>query len=79
MENILLYIGGIGTMELLLVLLFGLVPFVLWLWAIIDLLRSDFRSGTDKLIWAVVIIFVPLLGALLYLLIGRSQKNRTEL
>ena len=75
-ENILLFIGGLGSSEIMLILFFGLVPLGLWLWALIDLLRSNFKNSTEKLIWAVVIIFVPVLGALLYLLIGRSQKTR---
>ncbi|GHA74729.1 PLDc N-terminal domain-containing protein [Pontibacter akesuensis] len=66
----LLFLGGLGGVEFLILL----IPLALWLWALIDVLRSDFKSGTDKLVWVVAIIFVPLLGALLYLLFGRSQK-----
>lgn len=50
------------------------IPAILWLWALIDLLRSDFKDTTTKLIWVVIIVFLPVLGALLYLLIGRGQK-----
>ncbi|MFD2248538.1 PLDc N-terminal domain-containing protein [Pontibacter ruber] len=75
--NILLFIGGIGVAELLLILLFLGIPTILWLWALIDLLNSDFEKGIDKLIWLVVIVFIPLLGALLYLLFGRKQKARS--
>jgi hypothetical protein len=73
-ETTLLFIGGIGPVEIIFLLLFIAAPLVLWLWALIDLLRSNFSDSTTKLIWAVVIIFIPLLGALLYLLIGRNQK-----
>ncbi|PRY07413.1 phospholipase D-like protein [Pontibacter ummariensis] len=77
-ENVLLFIGGIGVIELFLVLLFLVIPVGLWLWALIDMLQSDFTDKTNKLIWAIVIIFVPVLGALLYLLIGRSQKVKQQ-
>ncbi|MBJ6120149.1 PLDc N-terminal domain-containing protein [Pontibacter sp. BT310] len=73
-ETTLLFIGGIGPVEIIFLLLFIAAPLVLWLWALIDLLRSNFSDNITKLIWAVVIIFIPLLGALLYLLIGRNQK-----
>lgn len=76
--NTLLFIGGLGGAELLLILLFLGIPAALWLWALIDLLSSDFRDSTTKLIWVVIIIFLPVLGALLYLLIGRGQKVKNQ-
>ncbi|WP_114783498.1 PLD nuclease N-terminal domain-containing protein [Botryobacter ruber] len=77
--NNLLFVGGLGIPELILLVFFGVVPFLLLLWALIDVLRSTFKNSTEKLVWAVVIIFVPVLGPLLYLLIGRSQKVRHPL
>lgn len=53
---------------------FVLLPLVLWVWALLDLLKSSFRSGSEKLIWLVVVVFIPLLGPLLYIFIGRKQK-----
>ena len=70
----LLFIGGVGGLEIILILAFISLPFILMIWAIIDLLTSQFVDNTNKLIWALVIIFMPLLGAILYLLIGRKQK-----
>jgi hypothetical protein len=32
-------------------------------------------QGNDKLVWALVIIFVPVIGSLLYFTIGRAQKT----
>lgn len=72
--NSLLFIGGLGGVEILLILFFLGIPAILWLWALIDLLSSEFGNSTNKLIWVVVILFLPVLGALLYLLIGRKQK-----
>ena len=60
----------------LIVLILGLVPTILLVWALIDLIKSEFADNMVKLIWALVIIFIPLLGPLLYLLIGRGQKAR---
>ncbi len=53
--------------------IFFLVPLVLWLVALIDILRNEF-TGSNKLIWLLVVTFFPLIGAVLYYLIGRSQK-----
>jgi len=48
--------------------------FIVWAWAIIDILKSDFKDSTNKLIWLFVVIFLTVLGALLYFLFGRNQK-----
>ena len=45
---------------------------LLWFIAIVMILKTEFKSPTDKLIW-VLISFVPLLGPLLFFLIGRKQ------
>ena len=76
-ETTLLFIGSFSLEGLLYLILFLAIPFGLWLGAIIDLLRSSFADSVTKLIWLVVIIFIPFLGAILYLLIGRKQKVRT--
>lgn len=73
-SNILSFVGGIGGFELILILFFFFVPVILWIWAIIDLLKSNFSDSTNKLIWALVIIFIPFFGAILYLIVGRGQK-----
>lgn len=76
-DNLLLYIGNLGSSELIVLLFFIIVPAILWLWAIIDLLKRDFSNSTNKLIWALIIIFVPFIGSILYLIIGRKQKSNS--
>ncbi len=64
--------GNFGIGELLLLLIF-ILPVVLLLLALIDILKSNF-SGNNKLVWIIVVIFLPIFGAILYLIIGRGQK-----
>lgn len=52
-------------------LLFPLLYMVLIIYVIIDLLNSN-RSTQQKFIWALVIIFFPLGGAVIYFLISRG-------
>jgi Phospholipase_D-nuclease N-terminal len=59
--------GGLG----LIFVLIGIACFVLWIWALISALSSN-MSSTEKLVWVVVIIFLPVLGPILYLVIGRK-------
>jgi len=41
--------------------------------ALISVLKNSFKDN-DKLIWILVILFIPYLGALLYFAFGRSKK-----
>ncbi|QOR77233.1 MAG: PLDc_N domain-containing protein [Thermoflavifilum sp.] len=54
--------------------LWGLLTLILWIWALVDIIKSRFNSDTTKIIWIVVVILLPLLGSILYLIIGRSQR-----
>jgi len=55
-----------------------IVLFFIWLWAVIDILKSDFKDGATKLVWLLVVFFLRFLGFLLYVFIGRNQKVREE-
>jgi hypothetical protein len=56
--------------------IFWLGAFVLWIWALVDCIQvpddSLYESGT-KLIWVLVIVFANVIGAILYLAIGRPR------
>jgi len=54
----------------------GLALFVLWIWAIIDVIKSDFKDSTTKIIWIALLIFLPFLGAVIYPFLGKSTKQR---
>ncbi|HEU4571085.1 MAG TPA: PLD nuclease N-terminal domain-containing protein [Candidatus Limnocylindrales bacterium] len=42
--------------------------------ALIDLDRSDRRvRGGSKIVWALIVVFVNLLGPLVYFLVGREE------
>lgn len=65
---------GAAEVFVLFILLIFLAIFIMWLIALIDILRSEF-TGYNKIIWILVVLFIPLLGAILYFLIGRKQKT----
>lgn len=66
---------NLGTVELVLILTFGVVPFGLMLYCLIDIVKSNFKDGTNKLVWVLIVLFAPVIGGLLYLLFGRKQKQ----
>ncbi len=72
MYSTLLFLGGIGGWEILL-LSSLIIPLLLWIIALVDCLKSEF-SGNDKVIWVIVILFFPVVGPILYFIIGRKQK-----
>jgi hypothetical protein len=53
----------------LILLLFG---FLLWIAALVHVLKSQFADSTQKLIWVLVVCLLPLLGSLLYFSLGRK-------
>ncbi len=63
---------GIGLPEVMVLLLFFVVP-VLWIWAIVDISTHVFDDN-NKVIWLLVVIFVPILGVILYFTVGRGQR-----
>jgi uncharacterized membrane protein len=73
----LLYLGDIGFIGPIMILIFVALSLILLLWALIDILRSDFKDSVTKLVWIIVVIFVPFVGAILYLIMGRGQKANT--
>lgn len=60
--------------KLIILLLFFLLPTILWIIALVDILKNNFQKD-NKLIWIVVVVFLPILGAVLYFIIGRNQKT----
>lgn len=64
-----------GEWELLIIMIVLGIPGIIWLIALIDCLKSEFK-GNQKLIWILVIILIPFLGSLLYLIMGRSDKAK---
>ena len=65
---------GLGVIAFLLV---GVGGFVLWLWALIDAIRTPdtaYRTGS-QLIWVLVIVLANVIGAILYLAVERSGRS----
>ena len=59
--------------ELILLLLLLIIA---WLLALIDILKHEF-TGDNKLIWTLVVIFIPVVGSIVYFFVGRNQRLNT--
>jgi hypothetical protein len=73
--------GGWGVFVVLVFAFFVILGFAalgVWVWALVDAIKvaddSMYRSGT-KLVWVLVIVFLQVIGAMIYLAIGRPAKG----
>lgn len=62
-----------GLAEIVLLLLVAFPIFILFIAALVDILKNRFPEN-DKLVWLLVVIFLPFLGPILYFTIGAKQK-----
>jgi hypothetical protein len=77
MNHLLANNAGAATGSALLLLLV-LALLALWVWALVDAIRvpddAHYRAGT-KLIWVLVIALTGLIGAAVYLAVGRPTRR----
>jgi hypothetical protein len=64
---------AIGMPELVVIVIL-LLPLVLSITALISCLKSNFHDSTNKIVWVLVILFLPLLGSILYFTISPKQR-----
>ena len=50
----------------------GLIVIVLDIIAIIDIVKSSFETG-KKILWILLVVLLPLVGMILYFLIGEKK------
>ena len=66
-------------MVLILPFLFGLLAIIqLWLLILVckDIFKSQFKAGSvEKNIWYLVVIFIPMAGAIIYLIFREDRKR----
>jgi len=55
----------------MMVLMVGSV--VVWIVALVDVVKREFKEPNDKLIWVLVVCLTQFIGALIYLAVGRQK------
>ena len=53
--------------------LISLVLFVFWLWMLIHAITNKGISGGEKVVWVLVVFFLPFVGALVYFFVGKPK------
>ncbi|MGZ8594894.1 MAG: PLDc N-terminal domain-containing protein [Actinomycetota bacterium] len=70
--------GGVVLILLAVFMILGIAALGVWIWALVDAIQvpddSMYRAGT-KLVWVLVIVFLQVIGAVIYCAIGRPAKG----
>jgi hypothetical protein len=69
------FIHIFGILFALLLIPLALLSFVFWIWMIIDAIQNKGLSDGEKVAWVLVILFLHFIGALVYLIFGRSRRT----
>jgi len=51
-----------------------LIEVTLLLIALMDLVKREYVRGGNKIVWVLVIVFISMIGPIVYLIIGRQEK-----
>jgi hypothetical protein len=67
--------GIVGLFLLLFMGAIGLACFAFWLWMLIHAITNKGIADTEKIVWVIVIIFLPFLGSRIYFFVGRPKSS----
>ncbi|MCD8553856.1 PLD nuclease N-terminal domain-containing protein [Seleniivibrio sp.] len=59
-------------------MIFGLAAAVLFIWTIVDIIRSDFKDGATKIVWIIAVIAFNFLAIIIYLIFGKETKVKPQ-
>jgi len=65
--------AGFAILLWLFLALIGVFLFIFWILMLVNAITNSRLSGTEKIVWVLVIIFLHFLGALIYFLVGRKK------
>ncbi len=52
----------------------ALIQLTLLIIALMDLVKREYVRGGNKIVWALVIVFISMIGPIVYLIVGRQEK-----
>jgi hypothetical protein len=64
-----------GLLAILVMATIGLGLFAFWLWMLIHAITNKGIADMEKIVWVIVIIFLPFVGSLIYFFIGRPKAT----
>lgn len=64
---------ALGSGVMIVAVVFGILSVIVWIWALVHAIQNPALDGTMRIVWVLVIVFTGILGAAIYLLVGRSR------
>ncbi len=69
------FIQNMGGGFIVIFLIFGILYAILWIYCLVDIIRSEFKDPNMKIIWIVILLFAQGIGPIVYLVLGKSTKS----
>lgn len=66
---------GIGLTVLLVIVVIAIAQVILFVAGVISALGNDRYSAIGKALWVVVMFFFPIIGPLVWFIVGRNVRN----
>jgi hypothetical protein len=67
------FIGIFGMLFALILIVFGALATVFWIWMLIHAVTNKGLGDGEKIAWVLVILFTHFIGALIYFVVGRPR------
>ena len=67
-----------GIISLFFIVVCGIISLaacIFWIWMLIDAIQNKGLTDGEKVGWVLAVIFLHIIGALLYFFIARSKRN----
>lgn len=72
----LLALGAFGVLLVILMIAVAIWAFVFWILMIVDCATRKFKDSMEKVVWIIVIVFLHIIGALIYyFVVKRGNKH----
>jgi hypothetical protein len=73
-QNAVDFFVGFGILWVFMFLL-GLAALAVWIWALVDAIQNPALDSSMRIVWVLVIIFTQIIGAIVYLAVGRTRRT----
>jgi hypothetical protein len=68
-------VGILGLLFLLIAFVVGVAAFAFWIWMLIHAITNKGLTDGEKIAWVLVVLFLHVLGALIYFFVGRPKAT----
>lgn len=67
--------AGFSLFPILLFVPLGLMALAFWIWMLVDAAQNKGLDQNERVVWIIVIALLHVLGAIIYLVVGRQKRN----